>query len=745
MKYFSKLAVVLPVIMVVLGLSGCANPAAPSVYTVTIAQGIQNGSITADPVSGIAGTEVTLTVSPAGGYQLKSGSLKYNDGADHDIAGTSFLLPARNVIVSGEFVSTNANLNGLMVSTGALVPDFSAAWGNYTVTVPNNITSITVMASKSDPNAVISYAPSQTVTDLPSGTPVTVIVTVKAENAAEKIYGITVIRSKNNNVNLSSLAVTPGALSPNFSTNGLNYAVTVPNNITSVTVTAAPADPTAVVRYAPSQTVTNLSAGTPVLVTVTVTAENEAEKEYTVMVTRLKSDNANLDSLMPSAGTLSPAFSAAWGNYTVTVPNDITTVTVMAASAAPNAVISYVPSQTVTDIPTGTPVTVMVTVKAENEAEKVYTVVITRLKNNNANLQSLTVDTGTLSPNFSADQSNYAVTVPNDITSVTVMAVSAAPTAVVRYAPSQTAANLPVGIPVTVLVTVKAENETEKVYTVTITRAKKNEKEITAFKIGSSDGVINEAAKTIAVIVPYGTSVNALTPVVSITGASVSPLSGTEQDFTSPVDYTVTAEDGTEAIYKVTVTRAQNSEKAITAFKIGTNDGVINETDKTITVIVPYGTNVTSLTPVVSISAEASVAPLSGTAQSFVAPKEYTVTAENGTPQKYTVTVIVKGQAGITIAGPLDENVLVTGFTGTKPVLSRSGKDSKPKNLTITVDDTNYTLVEWYINGVKKNTNPANSITIRSAEYPIREHSITVVVYRGTVPYSKLFTFEVQE
>ncbi|AEF81817.1 DUF5018 domain-containing protein [Leadbettera azotonutricia] len=190
----------------------------------------------------------------------------------------------------------------------------------------------------------------------------------------------------------------------------------------------------------------------------------------------------------------------------------------------------------------------------------------------------------------------------------------------------------------------------------------------------------------------------------------------------------------------------KSNEKAMTAFKIGENDGVINDVDKTVGVIVSYGIDAAHLTPIVSISAGASLLPLSGTEQNFTNPVEYTLTAEDGTTQNYTVTVIVKGQAGITITGPQDQDILVTGFVGTKPVLSRSGKDSIPKDLTLFVDDANYTIVEWYINGIKKNANPANSITIRSAEYPLKEdHTITVVVYRGIVPYSKLFTFEVQE
>jgi hypothetical protein len=80
-------------------------------------------------------------------------------------------------------------------------------------------------------------------------------------------------------------------------------------------------------------------------------------------------------------------------------------------------------------------------------------------------------------------------------------------------------------------------------------------KEITAFRVTSpvATGFIDETAKTIAVSVPSGTALNALTPTIIINGASVSPASGVSQDFTSPVTYMVTAADGSTQAYNVTV------------------------------------------------------------------------------------------------------------------------------------------------------------------------------------------------
>ena len=83
-----------------------------------------------------------------------------------------------------------------------------------------------------------------------------------------------------------------------------------------------------------------------------------------------------------------------------------------------------------------------------------------------------------------------------------------------------------------------------------------SDKQIIAFGFTSpsAEGVVNEMAKTITVEVPVGTDVTKLAPAITISEeATVSPASGEVMNFTNPVTYTVTAEDGSTASYKVTV------------------------------------------------------------------------------------------------------------------------------------------------------------------------------------------------
>jgi hypothetical protein len=87
---------------------------------------------------------------------------------------------------------------------------------------------------------------------------------------------------------------------------------------------------------------------------------------------------------------------------------------------------------------------------------------------------------------------------------------------------------------------------------------KSSTKAITAFSFASPaiTGTIDETAHTITAILPNGSTLTELTPTITHTGASLSPASGAVQDFTNPVTYTVTAEDGTSQAYIATVTVA---------------------------------------------------------------------------------------------------------------------------------------------------------------------------------------------
>lgn len=100
-----------------------------------------------------------------------------------------------------------------------------------------------------------------------------------------------------------------------------------------------------------------------------------------------------------------------------------------------------------------------------------------------------------------------------------------------------------------------------------------------------------------------------------------------------------------------------STEKKILTFEIDGAEGVIDETNHTVTVTVPYGTSVTALKPVITISAKATIDPADGQVQDFSHPVTYTVTAEDDSTQAYTVTVIVADPAILSVTAPGEQTL----------------------------------------------------------------------------------------
>ena len=87
-------------------------------------------------------------------------------------------------------------------------------------------------------------------------------------------------------------------------------------------------------------------------------------------------------------------------------------------------------------------------------------------------------------------------------------------------------------------------------------RVQNYEAAIHAFTLAGRQGAIDEEKHTISVFLPYGTAVTALTPEIETSQGAQLDKTGA-QDFTNPVSYQVTSEDGSASVaYTVTVTVA---------------------------------------------------------------------------------------------------------------------------------------------------------------------------------------------
>lgn len=170
-----------------------------------------------------------------------------------------------------------------------------------------------------------------------------------------------------------------------------------------------------------------------------------------------------------------------------------------------------------------------------------------------------------------------------------------------------------------------------------------DEKNIITFKVLEENAIVSNSTNKIELTLPAGTNLTNLTPEIVLSSkATVYPTSGTSQDFTSPVTYTVTAENETTKNYSVVISTLKSNEKAIVSFVINNKTATINETLKTIDLELPSGTNISSLSPTIIVSNKASISPQSNVITNFTSPVIYSVTAENGTTVNYTAKITVQ-------------------------------------------------------------------------------------------------------
>ncbi|MFA6127811.1 MAG: T9SS type A sorting domain-containing protein [Bacteroidales bacterium] len=237
-----------------------------------------------------------------------------------------------------------------------------------------------------------------------------------------------------------------------------------------------------------------------------------------------------------------------------------------------------------------------------------------------------------------------------------------------------------------VIYSVMAENGEVKAYTVTVSRAALGTaNSILTFNFETQFepdiiGTIDQTAKTINLSVPNSQVITGLVATFTcsrsaalIVNSTIQTSGITANDFTFPVSYFCRAEDGSAEIYIVTISRLPaTSNKLLTDFRFILPDytaiGVINQTNGTVIIHVPYGTDITYLagsftvSPLSRLQVQSFFQVSGETPQNFTNPVIYRVIAEDYSEAAYTISVVVD---------PSREKQLLTfAFNGLVPPVS---------------------------------------------------------------------------
>ena len=287
--------------------------------------------------------------------------------------------------------------------------------------------------------------------------------------------------------------------------------------------------------------------------------------------------------------------------------------------------------------------------------------------------------------------------------------------------------------------------------------------EITAFSFAedAETAVINSTAATVTSVVSYQTeSLNGLVPTIAISDyATIAPASGVAQDFSSPVTYTVTAEDGTttkEWTVNVSKVATASSAKDILSFSFSGQQGesVINPENHTVLAYAAWNYDfANNITPTITVSPQATIYPVSDSAINFATPVTYTVTAEDESTQEWTVTIINDPNACV---NPLPATFVVSDLTSSTATVAwerryiETSYNVKVSTTAISVSDIATTDGDFYNGVVSDTTITLTGLTENTMYYVYVQSacgietwvskSFRTIITPATIPY--VYAFE---
>lgn len=278
---------------------------------------------------------------------------------------------------------------------------------------------------------------------------------------------------------------------------------------------------------------------------------------YRVTIKAPLSGNANLGSLSV------PGTSISTSNMTANVGKDTSSITINASAEDSGATVSGTGTKSLNYGKN----TFTITVKAPSGATKNYTITINREdpRSNNANLSSLKVSGGDLTPGFNKNTTTYSMTVPFSVSSLDIKANAEDSKAKVSISGNN---NLPAEATTRVLVTVTAENGSTKVYAINVTREKdpnkpkSNNNYLTtiATNIGLLSPVFDKEKTNYVIYLPY--EIDKIELTVDVEDKEYGKLETIAPESlnvgTNRYEFKVTAEDGSVRSYIVNVIRGAN-------------------------------------------------------------------------------------------------------------------------------------------------------------------------------------------
>ena len=307
-------------------------------------------------------------------------------------------------------IYSNTYLEYISVSRGLLNPEFDKLTMDYVVNVDNDVDSITI---DSEPSNISSTVEGNGVYKLEKGNNL-IVLKVTSNIGVTRNYKVNVVREKSNYNLLTSLRVKYDNnivnLTPSFNSNTNEYSLSVPEGTEEILIEAETKENAIINGIGNVKLV-----GGENIVNILVTAENGSTNNYKLVINRPKSSNAYLTSIEPSTGVLIPDFTYENTDYEMHFDSSVTMLSFDVTTEDKNARVTGINNKEILD---GTSKRQIV-VTAEDGAERIYNITLIKDRTDESSLESLEVSGYNFDKDFSSDEFEYNITVPNSKSKIT--------------------------------------------------------------------------------------------------------------------------------------------------------------------------------------------------------------------------------------------------------------------------------------------------------------------------------------
>lgn len=594
-----------------------------------------DNSITSLEISATA-EDVTTTIKGTGNKNVDVGQNQFTvESISAD--GTS-----RNYIIHVDRSKNgNADLSSLAIDGQKIVPDFSKEVDSYSLNVDESVDEINIIATADVSTTIVKGDGKQ---QLHTGLN-TFNIETEAEDGTKKTYVIVVNKAASSNNYLASLLVSE-PFTPAFDRETLTYNMTVSNAIDTINVQAVAEDANATVSGNGDH---SLNVGNNSIL-VTVTAENNTFRAYTINVYREASSNNYLSDLKVDNQTIS-GFSKEKLTYTLTVANHVTELAILGIAEDPIATVSGNKTWYLT---TGVNHANIV-VTAEDGTSRTYELEVTREKSSNNNLILLSALEGTLNPSFHKDITSYTLEVPYEVSQLTLSTIVEDVNSTVHVEGN---ADFEIGNNNTVTISVTAEDGTVKNYQIQVTRLPQANNFLSDLTVGTTGGRIYSLSPVF--------NKNTLSYSVDIDASDSDLIIGGEKEVDSATvtgfgnisissfpyihKVIVTSASGVDRTYSITFNKIKSSNANLKDLSVshGVLSPAFSENEISYQVRVPYGVDSIEI---FALGYEGSSIVGDGIHQLNQGsnPIQISVTAEDGSTKNYTINVEREKESVVTL------------------------------------------------------------------------------------------------